>query len=270
MEKQLLRRRMKGLLAVLLAFMMLCGTKMTTLAAELNTLQAGEIITDGEITFTAGLTSGNLKVVFVDRKLSDFTSPQYNGRVNVTVPLPPEYNYKVVDVGAPVTTSDGKELRTIKLECISNSSNTSAPAKEPEKVWVEEPAAVQSHEHDLSWVECYDATEETDGLMAYKCSNCGYIDSTAVIPSGLAYVRSFCAAIQNAPENGTIEWDAKGYRCYTKKMMEKLAGRPDVTLTTVYTEKDGTKKSFTIPAGEAPTEDDFYGFVYLGNLYGWN
>ena len=53
-------------------------------------------------------------------------------------------------------------------------------------------------------------------------------------------------------------------------MMEELAKRPDVSLKTTYVDEEGNLRSFTIPAGQAPVEDDlFYGFVYLGNRYGW-
>ena len=127
-----------------------------------------------------------------------------------------------------------------------------------------------SHEHSYGWVEAYEPSVSGDGLMQHKCS-CGAVDDQYTIPGSLAYLRMFCAAIQNAPENGTVEWNPYAFRCYTRRMMEELAKRPDVTLITTYTEADGTTKSFTIPAGQALTDSEmFYGFTYLGNLYGWN
>ena len=127
-----------------------------------------------------------------------------------------------------------------------------------------------SHEHSYEWVEAFEPSVSGDGLMQHKCS-CGAVDDQYTIPGSLAYFRMFCAAIQNAPENATVEWNPFMFRCYTRKMMEELAKRPDVTLRTTYTEADGTTKSFTIPAGQALTDEElFYGFTYLGNLYGWN
>lgn len=52
-------------------------------------------------------------------------------------------------------------------------------------------------------------------------------------------------------------------------MVETLLSRPDVTLVVQFTDKDITRQ-FTIPAGQAPTDGaDWYGYYYLGALYGW-
>lgn len=72
-------------------------------------------------------------------------------------------------------------------------------------------------------------------------------------------------------QNALVEWNSDPFRCYTRRMMEELAKRPDVSLKTTFTDTDGSRKSFTIPAGQAPADSElFYGFTYLGNLYGWN
>lgn len=127
-----------------------------------------------------------------------------------------------------------------------------------------------SHEHYYEWVEAYEPSVSGDGLMQHKCS-CGSVDDQYTVPAAVAYLQMFCTDIQNAPENAVVEWKPEMFRCYTRRMMEELAKRPDVTLITTYTEADGTTKSFTIPAGQALVDDElFYGFTYLGNLYGWN
>ena len=127
-----------------------------------------------------------------------------------------------------------------------------------------------SHEHYYEWVEAYEPSVSGDGLMQHRCS-CGSVDDQYTVPAAVAYLQTFCTDIQNAPENAVVEWKPEMFRCYTRRMMEELAKRPDVTLITTYTEADGTTKSFTIPAGQALVDDElFYGFTYLGNLYGWN
>ena len=129
---------------------------------------------------------------------------------------------------------------------------------------------VASHEHSFQWVETLQATLESDGLMQHRCE-CGAVDDEYPISASLVYFHEYCAAIQNAPQNAVVEWNSDPFRCYTRRMMEELAKRPDVSLKTTFTDTDGSRKSFTIPAGQAPADSElFYGFTYLGNLYGWN
>lgn len=91
------------------------------------------------------------------------------------------------------------------------------------------------HEHAFSWVESVAPTANSDGLSEYKCS-CGLVESSQPISCGVAFTQEFNDLIRNAPENGIVENQPEMFRCYTKKMMEN---------------------------------DLFYGFVYLGNRYGW-
>ena len=142
-----------------------------------------------------------------------------------------------------------------KPEVIEQPKNTAPPA--------------EVHEHAFSWVESVAPTANSDGLSEYKCG-CGLVESSQPISCGVAFTQEFNDLIRNAPENGIVENQPEMFRCYTKKMMEELAKRPDVSLKTTYVDEEGNLRSFTIPAGQAPVEDDlFYGFVYLGNRYGW-
>ena len=145
------------------------------------------------------------------------------------------------------------------------------PLKSNEEVQPVQPAQlVASHEHSFQWVETLEATLESDGLMQHRCE-CGAVDDEYPISASLVYFHEYCGAIQNAPQNAVVEWNSDPFRCYTRRMMEELAKRPDVSLKTTFTDTDGSRKSFTIPAGQAPADSElFYGFTYLGNLYGWN
>lgn len=119
-------------------------------------------------------------------------------------------------------------------------------------------------------METLEATLESDGLMQHRCE-CGAVDDEYRISASLVYFHKYCGAIQNAPQNAVVEWNSDPFRCYTRRMMEELAKRPDVSLKTTFTDTDGSRKSFTIPVGQAPADSElFYGFTYLGNLYGWN
>ena len=173
---------------------------------------------------------------------------------DVSVTLPDRYTYFV---------KEAKDKNTFWM--------VRYPLKSNEEVQPVQPVQpVASHEHSFQWVETLQATLESDGLMQHRCE-CGAVDDEYRISASLVYFHEYCAAIQNAPQNAVVEWNSDPFRCYTRRMMEELAKRPDVSLKTTFTDTDGSRKSFTIPAGQAPADSElFYGFTYLGNLYGWN
>ena len=126
------------------------------------------------------------------------------------------------------------------------------------------------HEHYFEWVETIEPTETSDGLMEHKCA-CGAVDDSYVISGAMTFVKNIVKMIKEAPENGTVEITTSNFSCYTSFILKELSKRPDVSLKTTFKDKDGSMKTFTIPAGQAPTDGaQFYGFTYLGNLYGWN
>ena len=95
-------------------------------------------------------------------------------------------------------------------------------------------------------------------------------DAQQPISAATAFVKEVCDAIEKAPAGETVEIETDVYTCYTAKIMEKLSTRPDIALKTTFLTEDKTWKTFTIPAGQAPAEGElFYGFTYLGILYGW-
>lgn len=277
MEKKVLFQRIKGLLALVLAFTMMFGTGMVVLADEAKidfaNIKKGDNIPGGTTLYHTCQGSGDIVVYIYDDKNEDkieedfkeqtkspFPGPKYcvetlensvlhGGDVSVT--LPDRYTYSV---------KEAKDRNTFWM--------VRYPLKSNEEVQPVQPVA--SHEHSFQWVETLQATLESDGLMQHRCE-CGAVDDEYPISASLVYFHEYCAAIQNAPQNAVVEWNSDPFRCYTRRMMEELAKRPDVSLKTTFTDTDGSRKSFTIPAGQAPADSElFYGFTYLGNLYGWN
>ncbi len=277
MEKKVLFQRMKGLLALVLAFTMMFGTGMMVLADEakidFEKINVGDNIPGGTTLFHSYRHSGDIVVYIYDDKNEDkieedfkkqtkppFPGPKYcvetledsvlhGGDVSVT--LPDRYTYSV---------KEAKDKNTFWM--------VRYPLKSNEEVQPVQPVA--SHEHSFQWVETLEATLESDGLMQHRCE-CGAVDDEYPISASLVYFHEYCAVIRNAPQNAVVEWNSDPFRCYTRRMMEELAKRPDVSLKTTFTDTDGRRKSFTIPAGQAPADSElFYGFTYLGNLYGWN
>ena len=266
MEKKMVLKWTKGLLALVLAFLMLFGNGMDVFAATeycvvdgctcgRTKISEGAIVHGGD---TIHILGSHVAFAYID----NYYTYSMNGYVTLTGESGKKYRYDHVEKSLYDT--DRYEYRHYFVTYI-------APETEPAASPVAQPIENDTgHEHSYEWVEAFEPSVSGDGLMQHRCS-CGAVDDQYTIPGSLAYLRMFCAAIQNAPENGTVEWNPYAFRCYTRRMMEELAKRPDVTLRTTYTEADGTTKSFTIPAGQALTDEElFYGFTYLGNLYGWN
>lgn len=263
MEKKVLFQRIKGLLALVLAFTMMFGTGMMVLADEAKidffNINVGDNIPGGTTLYHTYQSSGDI-VVYIYDDINDATFVQilekdtglHGGYVSVT--LPDGYTYSVWKVSRRDT------FWMVRY-----------PLKSNEEVQPVQPVqSAASHEHSFQWVETLQATLESDGLMQHRCE-CGAVDDEYPISASLVYFHEYCAVIQNAPQNAVVEWNSDPFRCYTRRMMEELAKRPDVSLKTTFTDTDGSRKSFTIPAGQAPADSElFYGFTYLGNLYGWN
>ena len=270
MEKKVLFQRMKGLLALVLAFTMMFGTGMMVLADEakidFKKINVGANIPGGTTLYHSYLDSGDVYVYIYD-DINDAINGASSGSVqtlkaevglgggDVSVTLPDGYTYSVVN--------EAPSRDTFWM--------VRYPLKSNEEVQPVQPVqSAASHEHSFQWVETLQATLESDGLMQHRCE-CGAVDDEYRISASLVYFHEYCAAIQNAPQNAVVEWNSDPFRCYTRRMMEELAKRSDVSLKTTFTDTDGSRKSFTIPAGQAPADSElFYGFTYLGNLYGWN
>ena len=284
-----MRKTRKKLLAVLLAFTMLFGSSMTVLAAEYEwkdieegkELQNGDSIVVTKESINNDLYGGGGWVYFYVNGNS-VTNPAWNFyaisntsfKLIYLVSVAQNKVWKVTGTDSrvedPYSTPDsyfyinGEEADPTP-QTPSTNPTPSSDSKEPTKI---EPA----HAHSLSWVETVEPSETTDGLMEYKCS-CGYVEERSVISGSMAFVKNLVRQIETAPENGTVEIKTEYYTCYTAYIMDALKKRPDVSLKTTYKDydKDGSIKTFTIPAGKAPDDKElFYGFTYLGNLYGWD
>ena len=277
MEKKVLFQRIKGLLALVLAFTMMFGTGMMVLADEAKidffNINVGDNIPGGTTLYHTYRGSGDIVVYIYDDKNEDKIEEDFNNSTNSSW-TEPKYRDETLEDSVlyggdvSVTLPAGYTYSVKKAKWRNTFWMVRYPLKSNEEV--QPVQSVASHEHSFQWVETLEATLESDGLMQHRCE-CGAVDDEYPISASLVYFHEYCAAIQNAPQNAVVEWNSDPFRCYTRRMMEELAKRPDVSLKTTFTDTDGSRKSFTIPAGQAPADSElFYGFTYLGNLYGWN
>lgn len=202
---------------------------------------------------TFAMLFGSSMTVFAD---DVFQGPS-TGRGDITIVTP--------NPQTP-TPNPGSDTGENTPQTPSTNPTNNKPIEEPTKI-EEQPA----HEHSYSWVTVQEATTGQNGIEEHRCS-CGAVAERNVIPAGMAMVKDFVKQIETAPENSTVEIKTEYFTCYTAYIMNALRKRPDVSLKTTFKDydKDGSIKTFTIPAGKAPDDGElFYGFTYLGNLYGW-
>ena len=125
-----------------------------------------------------------------------------------------------------------------------------------------------THTHTLSWKIVIEPTEISDGRCEYSCE-CGHVEAAQPISFFGAIIKRIIKEIQEAPENGTVTVENQFLRCLTDEIIDALHKRSDVSLEIIFKEEEETYQCL-IPAGKAPTDGgEWYGYFYLGSLYGW-
>ena len=307
MNKKELKRRGKGLLALMLAFMMMFGSSITVFAGntyELNLplgggyggytvsgdptgLTTGQTLEGGDI---IEINSGAL-IVTIDGGGS--LDEKYNNvRGMLYVELPAGGKYQVDSYSAQlVDTTYGRTNYNVMLSTISatpsggtgntstesNSDDTKSGNVSPELSEEEQYIARlrseywENHVHTFSWVTTREATAEQDGIQENRCS-CGLVQDTTVIPASQTFVQEYYDVVRNAPVNGTVSYDSGSLHTLSDKMLECLSERSDVTVEVSFV-YEGTAYKMTIPAGcdysaLLSDEDAFYGYFYFAQQTG--
>lgn len=293
MNKKELKRRGKGLLALLLAFMMMFGSNMTVFAGtayDLNsdpaslkigdTLQGGDIIKIGTgsliVTIDGG---GNMKGYYASNRYCVELPAGDKYRVDsyskgLDAGWEPLYNVALSTIPA---TPSGSAGSTGNTSTESNSDDTKSGNISPELSEEEQYIARlrseywENHVHTFSWVTTREATAGQDGIQENRCS-CGLVQDTTVIPASQTFVQEFYDMVRNAPADGTVSYDSGSLHTLSDKMLKYLSERSDVTveISFVY---EGTAYKMRIPAGcdysaLLSDEDAFYGYFYFAQQTG--
>lgn len=289
MNKKELQQRGKGLLALMLAFIMMFGTSMTVLAAttyildSASSLSTGQILQGGD-TLVAHTGSGTLEIVINNQNVL----LEHGNRQVPTVyyTLPTGSDYKVITyVGGSASSSP---YYAVELESISNTpsggntgggstggGNAGGNTASPEALEAPQTetgnGGGQPHVHSFSWVTTREATEAQDGLDEYKCA-CGVVEAQITIPASQVVVKGFYQTIRDAAPNSRITCDTKDFYTLSDKMVACLSERTDVTVEINFIYQK-TPYRMTIPAGSdysvlLADEDMFYGYFYFANQIG--
>ena len=286
MNKKELRQRGKGLLALMLALIMMFGTSMTVLAATTHyldggaatpSLKAGDKLKGGD-TIHNKTVSGFLNVYIDDAPNSMIPSRNWvdNSEFQfVELPTGCDYEVSSYNVGKLY---DGIYRYDVKLKSIpippsgGNTGGNTASTEVLEASQTETGnGGGQPHIHTYTWVTTREATETQDGLEEYKCA-CGAVEAQLTIPASQVVVNGFYQTIRGAASDGRITYDTKDYYTLSDKMIACLAERTDVTVEITFSYQK-TPYRMTIPAGSdysalLADEDMFYGYFYFANQIG--
>ncbi|MBP3602690.1 MAG: hypothetical protein J6J79_00920 [Lachnospiraceae bacterium] len=262
-----MKKRFKGLLTLVLVFLMMFGNSLTVLAQN----YVVEYDNDGEPwPKTFEIAAGDTLELYSDY-LGDFTLKMDGNEIPnpesimSKSPIGVVYYKYSYNASQNYSVTVSKEITnwttlTVTLVSLSQGNQNPQPGTGQEN----------THSHDFNWQTVIEPTLNSDGLSQLRCP-CGAVEASQPISAATAYVSAICTDLKDAPQGAIVEINTKQYRCYTAKIMKSLRERPDVSLKTTFLDIDGTWKSFTIPEGCAPADEElFYGFTYLGNLYGWN
>ena len=268
MEKSVLKKRCKGWLALMLAITLTVGSSMTVLAREIDMKNnewsdyVGEILQGGDTIKYHVMDIDYLMIDGVDCDGEPVIGEDYT--YVYTLPGDRSVSYRigeVIEVGYDDVFYD--DVLTITSFPTPEAPSEEAPSEEAPSQKAPE------HTHDFQWVTTIEPTETSNGLSEHRCS-CGSVDGSQPISAATASVNNIVSSIRNAKDGETIVLEQDKIFCYTAYMMSELGKKQNASLKTIFTDKDGVKKSFTIPSGNVPADGEmFYGFTYLGNLYGW-
>lgn len=287
MNKKELKRRGKGLLALLLAFMMMFGSSMTVFAGNTYRLDiplgggyGGYTVSGDPTGLTTGqkleggdiieIVSGSLMVTIdgggsLEEKYNDVRGMLY-------VELPAGGKYQVDSYSAQLP--DPKYSRVtynVALSTIPATPSGSTGSSTGSNTYDTGNEYWKSHVHNFSWVTTREATAEQDGIQENRCS-CGLVQDTTVISASQVILQKFFDMVRNAPVNGTVSYDSGSLHTLSDKMLECLSERSDVTVEASFV-YEGTAYKMTIPAGcdysaLLSDEDAFYGYFYFAQQTG--
>ena len=247
MNKRELLKRGKGLLAFILAFMVMFGMPIQVLADNYYFTSSDEV---RDAISAVGFQGGDVIQVS-------------GGYLVINGQIHPDDEY-TLPTGKTYTVDIKDSYNNTNQFAIILSSKSLSGTGTPQEI----PTSGDIHEHNFNWELTLEPTETTDGRYDYRCE-CGYAEGSQPVSFLKVIVDNIIKSIENAPAEGTVIIENKFLRCLTDEIMEALIKRPDVSLEVRFTDQDVPYK-FIIPAGQYPKErSEWYGYYYLGSIYGW-
>ena len=263
-----MKRKIRLLLAVVLAMAMVMGSSVTALAKEFTGCSSGspykisemktgdtlKVCTDvvshmiyvkndtGRTVYMYGDAPGSpTKVLFTDKESEEPCA--YERTINAGA----EWSWGLAGDDTTATV-------TIQM---------SAPVP---------PDNTPEHVHSFTWQTIYEATPDSDGLEGEVCS-CGATRNTQPLSAYGYTLNDYATSMINAAKSGqTITFEFGEWNSFPKSFMAKLVDKSAQNVTFVFHYKwNHVKQEITIPAGTPiDLNFDWYGPAKMAELYGAN
>lgn len=220
------------------------------------------------LTFRGNGELANFKYVKVDGTIVDDTKYELSSGSTI-IKFKPEYlktlrngSHTIEMVwnvnGAEKSAKGSFHIGKKSGEVVPGNTGTTQPANNTES----KPRHVCSFE----WVITLDPTTGADGLEEYKCMGCGVVKESHPIPASVAVIKDFYGKVKEAPEKGSITYDAGKLHTISDYILKKMAERNDVSVTVKF-EYQNKKYQLIFPAGldySAVLNDEETMYGYFG------
>ena len=267
-----MKRKIRLLLAVVLAMAMVMGSSVTALAKEFTGCSSGSPYKISEMKTGDTLVIENLssREIYVKNDTGRTVYMYAEGLDSPTCVLftdkkatRDEFSVYITELG--VNGDDGKwnwglfsgdAYATVTIQM-------SAPVP---------PDNTPEHVHSFTWQTIYEATPDSDGLEGEVCS-CGATRNTQKISAYVYALNDYATSMINAAKSGqTMTFEFGEWNSFPKSFMAKLVDKSAQNVTFVFHYNwNHVKQEITIPAGTPiDLSCDWYGPAKMAELYGAN
>lgn len=276
-----MKRKIRLLLAVVLAMAMVMGSSVTALAenftggtsespykiSEMKTGDTLSVCADGSHMIYVKNDTGRTVYMYSEGPDSPtrvlFTDkPTFYDDFPVKYPNSTHFSF---DSDAPISwalQSDDYATVTIRM---------SAPVP-PDNPPDNTPDNTPEHVHSFTWQTIYEATPDSDGLEGEVCS-CGATRNTQPLSAYGYALNDYATSMINATKSGqTMTFEFGDWNSFPRSFMEKLVNKSANGVTFVFHYNwNHVKQEITMPAGTPiDLSCDWYGPAKMAELYGAN
>lgn len=221
-------------------------------------LTVGQVVNIGDyITFPAPSWGENAIIwTFMDPEMNVRKVKTYKG-INREISIPVENpdgftydRYKVESYGLNPDPGPYEKIYMVELVAIENEEINPPEKSDPNTTNQSTTSQTTPNTHicNFEWVITLDPTTGADGLEEYKCTGCGVVKESHPISASVAVVKDFYGKVKEAPEKGSITYDAGKLYTISDYVLKKMAERNDVSVTVKF-EYQNKKYQLTFPAG---------------------
>lgn len=260
-----LRKRLKGLMALVLCVGMMFGNSMMVLAANTYDPTGSSmpsVLNNGDVLKAEFTNSGGIKVVYHNADGAPLGEKVSGGAANT---------YTVV-IGEGISSEYSSWIVLSTNEANVSISNDNIQVHVVNLQGIGTPGGGAGHTHTFEWDMTTLPTRTEDGEASYICHECGCVEATQPVTRWQWFMKQYRELIKNAEQNATVTFEADDMPCISDYMLGLNAGRPDVTMV-IHFVYEGVSYELTIPAGTdfsviQNDADGFYGYLGLAAKLG--